>query len=519
MDIDSIINGLGEDDLRRLESLLEADREEAVWRPIVNLENPEIPTPQQLAYESEADILLYGGAAGGGKSDLMVGLALTAHHRSIIFRRQNKEVANLVERIMQIRGTRKGFNGQENRFRLDDRGRLIKLGGMQHPGDERSHQGHPYDLMCFDELTEFQEHQFRFLHTWNRPTIDGQRCRIVCASNPPTTSDGEWVIAYWAPWLDPTYPNPAEPGELRWFVSTEDGDLEVDGPGEVEIDGELLKPKSRTFIPSKVDDNPFLMATNYKTNLQSLPEPLRSQFLHGDFLAGREKDPYQVIPTEWVEEAMERWKHTPKPSTPQSALGIDVARGGKDELVIAPRYDNYFDELVVKPGFEIPDGQSAVAVILSHWRDASAINIDAIGVGSSPIDIFKGNEIYINPVVSNRATDERDKTGNFGFANERSKLWWRLRESLDPDSGEDICLPPDPKLKADLCAPKYQVYTKGIKLESKEQIKDRLGKTIGLHRGDAVVYALASDRKSGRKTRGNRSGGVSVSRQYNPLKW
>ena len=63
---------------------------------------------------------------------------------------------------------------------------------------------------------------------------------------------------------------------------------------------DIIKPLTRTFIPSRVTDNPYLMATGYISTLQSLPEPLRSQMLKGDFEAGTEDDPWQVIPTQWV---------------------------------------------------------------------------------------------------------------------------------------------------------------------------------------------------------------------------
>ena len=84
---------------------------------------------------------------------------------------------------------------------------------------------------------------------------------------------------------------------------------------------------SRTFIPSRVEDNPYLMASGYKTVLQNLPEPLRSKMLHGDFSAGMEDNPWQVIPTAWVDAAMARWTEEP-PDLPLSALGVDIARGG-----------------------------------------------------------------------------------------------------------------------------------------------------------------------------------------------
>ena len=56
-----------------------------VWRPMIDEANEKRHTPQRTAYDSMADILLYGGSAGGGKTDLGIGLALTQHSRSIIF--------------------------------------------------------------------------------------------------------------------------------------------------------------------------------------------------------------------------------------------------------------------------------------------------------------------------------------------------------------------------------------------------------------------------------------------------
>ncbi len=126
--------------------------------------------------------------------------------------------------------------------------------------------------------THFTEAQFRTLIGWMRTDNPHVRLRVVCAGNPPTDSAGEWVKRYWAPWLDAQHPNPAKPGELRWYVTDEKGeDLEVPGPEPVMVAGELMQPKSRTFIPSRVDDNLFLMTTGYKAQLQSLVDDAIAQ--------------------------------------------------------------------------------------------------------------------------------------------------------------------------------------------------------------------------------------------------
>ena len=152
------------------------------------------------------------------------------------------------------------------------------------------------------------------------------------------------MIAFFAPWLDSKHPNPAAPGELRWFTTVKGKDEEVpDGRSFVILDGkrvydfdpdkhareDIIKPKSRTFIPARLTDNPYYMAGDYMSTLQALPEPLRSQMLKGDFSAGMNDSEWQVIPTEWVDIAMARWTdRSPKPA--MDSLGVDVARGGED---------------------------------------------------------------------------------------------------------------------------------------------------------------------------------------------
>ena len=140
-------NNLPPSDKAEIDKLLVEDAEEVPWRPLINAKEPEQLTPQKMAYDSPADILLFGGAAGGGKSSLMIGLALTAHTKSVIYRREVKQLGPIEEEIIRIRKTRTGFNGQLHRFDLG-KGRAIRLGGMQYAGDEVAYQGDPRDLIC-----------------------------------------------------------------------------------------------------------------------------------------------------------------------------------------------------------------------------------------------------------------------------------------------------------------------------------------------------------------------------------
>ncbi|HNP15631.1 MAG TPA: hypothetical protein PKI99_04150, partial [Terrimesophilobacter sp.] len=76
------------------------------------------------------------------------------------------------------------------------------------------------------------------------------------------------------------------------------------------------------------------------------------------------------------------------------------------------------------------------------------------------------------------------------FTNRRAAAWWRVREALDPqqDGGAQLTLPPDPELMADLTAPTYDVKTRGIQIESKEDLRKRLGRSTG--KGDVVAMLV-----------------------------
>lgn len=223
------------------------------------------------------------------------------------------------------------------------------------------------------------------------------------------------------------------------------------------------------------------------STLQSLPEPLRSQMLYGDFLAGVEDDAWQVIPTNWVTAAQERW--TPEGGNgPMDALGVDVSRGGRDESILVARHNNWFSELLCIPGSEVPDGPTLAGRIVMMRRSAAPVQLDAIGVGTSVLDKLRENEIQTAALVGSESNKERDITGTFGFKNLRAMWWWRMREVLDPASGNNIALPPDNQLKSDLCAPTFDIAPGNkIIVEGKKHIFKRLQRSTD--RGDAVVYA------------------------------
>lgn len=457
--------------------------DERLWKPL--------PGPQTMAYHSQADELLYGGSAGGGKTDLLVGLPINEHRRSIIYRREYTQLKDMVDRSREIIQENGRFNANANTWRNlpgVPGGRMLEFGAMQLETDWQKFRGRAKDYYGFDELTEFVRTQYKSVIAWNRTTVPGQRCRVVCASNPPSSSHGEWVIEYWGPWLNDQHPRPAAAGELRWFAAIDGKDIEVETSRSFDHKGLTIKPKSRTFVPARVTDNPFLMATDYMTTLQNLPEPLRSQLMFGDWKAGRKEDPWQLIPTKWIEIAQKRWRETPRPDLPLTALGVDVARGGDDKTAIALRYGAWFAPVITYPGSQTPNGPMVAGLVLKErTHDEVDINVDVIGVGASVYDAIRGQISRVTGVNFSEHSDAKDRSGKLGFVNVRAEAYWKLREALDPDYGADIALPDDSELKSDLCAPRWSLKTNGIQVESKEEIIKRLGRSPD--KGDAVALA------------------------------
>lgn len=474
-----LLKYLTPEELAELDTLLTTDR--TIWRPL--------PGPQSLAYASTADIIGYGGAAGGGKTDLACGKSLTQHRKVGVFRLNGTELTGVIDRFTELIGGRQGYNGKDNIWRTrraDGVAVQIEFGSFPNLGDEKKYQGRPHDLLIFDEAANMRQEQVRFLLGWLRTTIPGQLCQALLTFNPPTTAEGRWIIDFFGPWLDKKHPNPAAPGELRWFATVDGKDKEVESGDVFEHNGEQIKPLSRTFIPSRISDNPYLMGTGYMATLQSLPEPLRSQMLNGDFQAGMEDDPWQVIPTAWVDAAMARWKR-PDKLKPMDSLGVDVARAGKDSTILARRHDMWFDEPLAYPGSATPDGPTVAGLAIAAQRDRAVIHIDVIGVGSSPYDFLnEARQQVIGVNVAESATGV-DKSGRLRFKNLRSQLYWRMREALDPANNTGICLPPDKRLLADLCAPTWKLVGQTIQVASREEIIDRIGRSPDY----ASAYVLA----------------------------
>ena len=451
-----------------------------VWSPLPR---------QQQAIDTAAYETLYGGAAGGGKSDLLLGLARSRHRSSLLLRRTFPELEDsLVLRSKEIYGDNNHYNTSKHVWTWEGRIRDITCRvRFSHLEDESSvllHRSAAYDLIGFDEVTEFSKSQYEYMFSRARSVKPGQRVRVMACTNPGGLGN-DCVMERWGPWLQPGHPHPAASGELRYFKRDEDG---------LEVETDALDPLgvSRTFILALLSDNPYLASDgNYQRTLSFLPEPFRSQLLNGDWQAGFLDDAYQVIPTKWIKEAQTRWTQDGG-NQPLTSLGVDVARGGEDKTVLSPRHGPWFAPLRKFAGVTTPDGQSVAALVSLALAGETnvGVRIDVIGVGGSAYDICRGLGIRITGVNFSEKSLLTDRSGRLKFINKRAEDYWRFREALDPNTGDNIALPPDPELAADLRAPRWSVQSNGIKIESKDEIRSRLKRSPDC--GDAVILAYSS---------------------------
>jgi hypothetical protein len=454
------------------------------------------PGPQTMAYLSEADVMLYGGEPGGGKTALEILLALNEHRRSLVVRRSFVDLDGVLHTLDNIVGTPNAAKGGNRPYYETDDGRVIDFMGVGE--DIGGKQGNPHDLICVDEAAQVPEVQIRSLMGWLRTDIPGQRCRVVMGSNPPLDSVGDWLIDYFAPWLDDRHPDPAEPGELRWFLPNEndDGFRECEPGDTMMLHGMVVKAHSRTFIRAHVSDNPYYDQEQYAKSLSSLPKEMRERLMSGNFMASREDPQWQLIPSAWVRAAVARWKETPPLGVPMCSIGVDVAQGGTDNTVLARRHDAWFAPLIVVEGKKTPGGTDVAALVLKHRHDNAKVIVDVGGGwGGDAHGHLMRNQVDSVAYMGVKKSFKRTSDNQLTLTNVRTEAYWRFREALDPDQrgGSPIALPNDKRLISDLTSPFYKIGPNGIEAEPKDQLVKRLKRSTD--RGDAVVMAWWSGAK------------------------
>lgn len=215
---------------------------------------------------------LYGGAAGGGKSDAIVIEALRQvhipHYKGLILRKTFPQLNELIDKTLTYYPRAfpdAKYNASSHTWTFKSGAKII-FGAMQHTKDRVKYQGQAYDFIAFDELTHFAYDEYSYLFSRNRPNGPGTRCYIRATANPGGVGHG-WVKERFISAAPPMTPIEQQ---ISW--------REPSGK-------EITKVQKRIFVPSSVFDNPALLSNDpmYVQRLASLPEAERKALLYGDW--------------------------------------------------------------------------------------------------------------------------------------------------------------------------------------------------------------------------------------------
>lgn len=242
----------------------------------VGLPSP-LPGPQTQFYQCNADIALFGGAAGSGKSFVSLvdaarqDLLNISGYSAVFFRRTYPMIRNeggLWDESSKWYPT-VGATPIESRVEWRfPQGGTVRFAHLQHEKNVYDWQGAQIPRLYFDELTHFTKKQFFYLLSRCRTTI-GIKPQVRATCNPDADS---WVAELVQWWIDEEgYPIPDRSGVVRYFVNINDKLIWGGTAEELRSHYPGIEPKSFTFIPAKIQDNPILLEKDpgYLANLHA----------------------------------------------------------------------------------------------------------------------------------------------------------------------------------------------------------------------------------------------------------
>ena len=250
--------------------------------------------PQLAFLGSSADIAIFGGAAGSGKSWALLLEAMRYPSRvrgfdAVMFRRNTTDIrrpGGLWAESMKVFPFGQGIPVNHLLLWRWPDGGSVKLSHLEHENTVLDWHGSQVPLICFDELTTFTRHQFFYLLSRNRG-LTGVRPYIRASCN---ADAGSWVADFIAWWIDQGtgYPIQERSGVVRYFVrGADDALVWFDTKREaMRVTGQSKETiKSATFIAAKLADNPALMKNDpaYLGNLMMLPSVERERLLNGNW--------------------------------------------------------------------------------------------------------------------------------------------------------------------------------------------------------------------------------------------
>lgn len=344
-----------------------------------------------------ADIAIYGGAAGGGKSYALL-LDPIRHHENpefnaVIFRRNSTQVRNpggLWDQSMRIYGLF-GAIPTEGPLEWTFQSKMgVKFSHLEHESSVLNWQGAEVPHLAFDELTHFSENQFFYMLSRNRST-SGVKPRMRASTNPDPDS---WVRKFIDWWIgEDGFPIQERSGVLRWFIRINDSIVWADTAEQLYEQygrGPEVIPTSVTFISAKLDDNKILMEKDpaYLGRLLAMNRVDRARLLGGNWnvrdTAGsmfrREWFPViDAIPAGWI--AMLRFwdRAATKPSEtnkdPDWTRGLKVYKYPDNTYIVADLKSARDTPLQVESLIRNVAAQDSVGVRVMSQQDPGSAGV------------------------------------------------------------------------------------------------------------------------------------------------
>ena len=249
--------------------------------------------PQTMFMASSADIVIYGGAAGGGKTYALL-LEMLRHKDiknfgAVIFRKNFTQITaegglwdSSVKLYTQVPDAEQR---KSPKLHWKFKGGKLTFAHLDREEDLQAWQGTEIAYLGFDELTHFSRHQFLYMLSRNRSTC-GVKPYVRATCNPDSDS---WVADFVSWWInqDTGYPIRERSGVVRYMCVINDviywGDTPEDLANNHGINPEECK--SVTFIASKLEDNKILMKSDpsYLSNLKAMTEVDMERLLYGNW--------------------------------------------------------------------------------------------------------------------------------------------------------------------------------------------------------------------------------------------
>jgi len=277
-----------------------SDDRDVLFQPIPD-------SPQREALKSSADITIFGGANGGGKTAALVAAAGRGIYEgdsgwtAAVFRRTYPELKQLGGVIDQSKrfypNASEAYNKNESKYEYPF-GARVQFSHLQYEEDKEDWDGAELAFVGFDQLESFTQSQFTYLMSRLRAPESEYQPHCFATCNP--TNKEHWLFEMLSWWLDEDgYPDPEREDETRYYHRDGDEFTWVDGPDV--LDDEGISPASVKFIPSTVDDNPHI-SENYKRQLNSLDAVDHQRKRYGRWGVSRDDSPLSAHAIQVVDE-------------------------------------------------------------------------------------------------------------------------------------------------------------------------------------------------------------------------